>query len=71
MARKGKPDGRRPRSYDMARPPATGVAIERVDDHTACIRSADYLTDETLAFLADVAENYQRATIENVRGGDA
>lgn len=70
VTRKRKSDGRRPRGYRPAGPPAVGVSVERVDEHTATLRSHEYLTDETLAFVRDIAENYQRATIEEVRKGE-
>ncbi len=56
-----KPSGRKERRYTIAQPPRSGCAIVRVDDHTATIRSADYLATEDLAFLADVLDECQRA----------
>ena len=55
-----KPDGRKPRVYTPAGPPAAGVTVEQVDAHTLLVRSADPVPEGMTDVLVNLWETVLR-----------
>lgn len=68
MSRHRKGDGRRAHGYTPVGPPAAGVVVERVDDHTLIVRSGELVTDEDADFIGEVLKHHHAARMRAILG---